>query len=151
MTLTRSMRASASVLALAAIASFATSASAHKTYYPYKVGATPIDPNRTPAHVGPYRPPFVAPSSAKSGTWKDVANLPFTASPWNLILLTDGAVMVQDFCTNPNQWYKLTPDKKGKYEDGKWTKTATMPSGYAPLFMASQVLTDGRMIVNGGE
>jgi hypothetical protein len=151
MTLTRSMRASASVLALAAIASFATSASAHKIHYPYKVGATPIDPNRPLVHVGPYRPPFVAPSSAKSGTWKDVGSLPFTASPWNLVLLTDGTVLVQDFCTSPNQWYKLTPDTKGKYEDGKWTKTATMPSGYVPLFMASQVLTDGRMIVNGGE
>jgi len=143
------MRASASVLALAAIASFATSASAHQIHYPYKVGATPIDPNRPLHHVGPYRPPFVAPSSATSGTWADVGSLPFTAGPWGSMQLTDGTVIVNDYCTS--QWYKLTPDKKGKYEDGKWSKIAAMPSGYQPLFFAQQVLPDGRVIINGGE
>jgi hypothetical protein len=67
------------------------------------------------------------------------------------MLMTDGTVLVMDFCTTPAQWYKLTPDKKGKYEDGKWSKIATMPSGYSPLFFAQQVLADGRVIINGGE
>jgi hypothetical protein len=145
------MAASASVLALAAVASLATSASAGQIYYPYKAAAKPINPNRPLVHVGPYQQPFVAPSSAKSGTWADVGSLPFKDGPWNSLLLTDGTVIIQDFCTVPNQWYKLTPDSKGKYEDGTWSKIATLPSGYSPLFSASQVLTDGRVIVNGGE
>jgi len=46
----------------------------------------------------------------------------------------------------------LTPDKKGKYETGSWSKdSAAMPSGYAPYAFASQILPDGRLIVNGGE
>src|SRR5437016_5537574 len=62
---------------------------------------------------------------------------------------TDGTVLVLDYCTSPGQWWKLTPNKKGKYENGKWTKIAVMT--YSPLFFASQTLPDGRMIVNGGE
>jgi hypothetical protein len=62
---------------------------------------------------------------------------------------TDGTVVVLDYCTSPGQWWKLTPNKKGKYEKGKWSKIA--PMAYSPLFFASQTLPDGRMIVNGGE
>lgn len=67
------------------------------------------------------------------------------------MLLTDGTVIMLDYCTSPAQWYRLAPDKKGKYETGSWSAIAAMPSGYSPMFFAQQVLTDGRVIINGGE
>ena len=48
-------------------------------------------------------------------------------------------------------WYKLTPNSKGSYIDGTWSQIASMPSGYSPLYFASAILPDGRMIVEGGE
>jgi hypothetical protein len=83
-----------------------------------------------------------------SSPWQTLRNPPPThvGSPH---LLTDGTVIVQQTCTG--KWYKLTPDIKGSYVDGTWTAIASMPSGYAPLYYASQVLNDGRFIVNGGE
>jgi hypothetical protein len=141
-----------SVLAVAAVAALATGASAKQIHYPYHAGATPLDANRPMIHVGPYQAPYLAPKKAKSGTWTDVSTkLPFTQGPWGEMLLTDGSVIILDYCTSPAQWYKLTPDKKGQYTDGTWSKIAAMPSGYSPLFSAQQVLTDGRVIINGGE
>jgi hypothetical protein len=67
------------------------------------------------------------------------------------VQLTDGTVLIEDFCTSPQAWYKLTPDSKGDYVDGTWSAIATMPSGYVPFGFSSQVLPDGRLIVNGGE
>ena len=133
------------------MASLATGASAHQILYPYTFGTTPRDPN-TPLHrVGPYAPPYKAPRSASSGTWTDVGNLPSftTYGPWEPQLLTDGTVLVFDAGTN--QPYKLAPDSKGKYTDGTWTTLAKMPSNDCPLYFAAQVLTDGRVIENGGE
>ncbi|MGE5323309.1 MAG: hypothetical protein ACM3SW_10625, partial [Actinomycetota bacterium] len=46
---------------------------------------------------------------------------------------------------------KLTPDTTGSYLSGTWTQLASMPSGYAPLWYASAVLPDGRVLVEGGE
>jgi hypothetical protein len=142
----------ASVLAIAAVASLSAGASAHTYYYPYKRGTTVrLDPNHL-GHVGPYEPAFKASKTSKSGKWTDTkAKLPFANGPWQPEQLTDGTVLVEDYCTSPTQWYKLTPDKTGSYVNGSWSKIATMPAGYSPLFFASQVLTDGRMIVNGGE
>jgi len=142
-----------SVLALAALGSFAAGASAHPIYYPYKAGTTPISPNRPLHHVGPYEAPYVDKNpKTQSGTWADVSGtLPFADGPWGPMQMTDGTVLVQDYCTSPSQWYKLTPDSKGNYSDGTWSAIATLPSGYSPLFSAQQVLTDGRVIINGGE
>lgn len=150
---TRYLAAGASILAIAALTSLSVSASAHTYYFPYKKGSTfRLDPNKPLVHVGPYQAPYVAPKSAKSGTWTDVkAALPFANGPWNPRQLTDGTVIIEDYCTSPTQWYKLTPDKTGSYVNGTWSKIATMPSNYSPLFFASEVLTDGRFIVNGGE
>lgn len=138
-------------VSLLAIAAMTTGASAHQILYPYKFGTTPRDPN-TPLHrVGPYQPPYVAPKSAKSGKWTDVQNLPSftTYGPWEPQLLTDGRVLV--FSAGTNQAYTLTPDSKGKYTDGTWTTLSLMPSNDCPLYFAAQVLTDGRVIENGGE
>ncbi len=146
------LTAGVSVLAFAAIGLLATGAAANPIYYPYRLGATPIDPNRPLHHVGPYLPPYVDKNpKTKSGTWTDVSGkLPFTGDgPWVAEQLTDGTALVQNGMSG--QWYKLTPDSKGQYTDGTWSAIATMPSGYAPLFMATQVLSDGRVIVNGGE
>ena len=141
----------ASLVAIAAMASLTTGASAHQILYPHRFGTPIPDPNRPIVHVGPYEAPYVAPAAAKSGTWKDVANLPaFTQyGPWEPQLLTDGSVLV--LAAGTQQWYKLTPNRKGKYTHGKWTAIAPMPSGDCPLYFAAQILTDGRMIVSGGE
>ncbi|HLY05770.1 MAG TPA: hypothetical protein VKR31_08490 [Rhizomicrobium sp.] len=144
--------AGASLVAIAAMASLATDASAHQFLYPYKFGTTPRDPNTPIVHVGPAeRHPYVAPKSARSGTWTDVGNLPSftTYGPWEPQLLTDGRVLVFDAGTN--QPYSLTPDSKGQYNDGTWTALAKMPSNDCPLYFAAQILPDGRLIENGGE
>jgi hypothetical protein len=59
--------------------------------------------------------------------------------------------MVKDLSTFGNGWWKLTPDQTGSYVLGTWTQLAPMPNGYAPLYFASAVLPDGRVIVEGGE
>jgi hypothetical protein len=64
-------------------------------------------------------------------------------------LLTDGTVMVQS--DNENTWYKLTPDNTGSYINGTWSQLASLPSGYQPLYFASAVLADGRLVITGGE
>ncbi|HLY02767.1 MAG TPA: hypothetical protein VKR56_09790 [Candidatus Cybelea sp.] len=87
---------------------------------------------------------------AKSGGWQELSNLnTWTNGPATALLMTDGTVLVQDYCTP--DWYRLTPDSTGNYQDGKWTEVATMPSSYGPLYFASAVLPDGKLIVNGGE
>ncbi|HEX4080783.1 MAG TPA: hypothetical protein VHX61_18130 [Rhizomicrobium sp.] len=143
----------ASVLALAAVAAVGTGASAHQIYYPYRPGAVHTAPTAELRHIGAYEKPYVAPKKSKTGTWADLSGaLPFANGPWNPKQMTDGTILVLDYCTASGQWYKLTPDKKGQYSDGTWSKIATMPSGYSPLFFASQVLPDtGNFIVNGGE
>jgi hypothetical protein len=86
--------------------------------------------------------------AARAQTWTPAVNtIPIAAAAMEL--LTDGTVMVQAY--DAPQWYKLTPDKTGSYVNGTWTKMASMPSGYSPLYDASAVLPDGRLIVNGGE
>jgi len=64
-------------------------------------------------------------------------------------LLTDGTVMFQGNSTS--DWVKLTPDQSGSYVKGTWSKLASLPSGYAPLYFASAVLADGRLVIEGGE
>jgi hypothetical protein len=54
--------------------------------------------------------------------------------------LTDGRVLGQSF--NEQHWYILTPDNKGSYVNGTWTRAADLPSGYAPYAFSSAVLPD---------
>lgn len=63
--------------------------------------------------------------------------------------LTDGTILAQGY--NGNDFWLLTPDKSGSYVNGTWTQVASLPSGYDPDADASQVLADGRVIVEGGE
>lgn len=68
------------------------------------------------------------------------------------ILLTDGTVMIQgmDNGYGTRFWYRLAPDQYGNYADGT-TAMTSMPASYAPLFYASAVLPDGRLLIEGGE
>jgi hypothetical protein len=63
--------------------------------------------------------------------------------------LTDGRVLAQSF--SDQVWYVLTPDNTGSYVNGKWTKVAGLASNYSPDAFASQVLGDGRVLIEGGE
>src|SRR6266481_1844572 len=72
------------------------------------------------------------------------------------LLLTDGTVIAheendQSGNVATNKWYKLTPDSNGSYINGTWSQIASMASNYGPLFFASSVLPDGRVVVEGGE
>jgi hypothetical protein len=85
---------------------------------------------------------------APASPWQLLSNpLGFNAS--NPLLLTDGTVIVHRTCTP--DWWRLTPDINGSYVNGTWSQIASLPSGYAPRFFGSAVLSDGRVIVEGGE
>lgn len=92
------------------------------------------------------RPTRPAPSKPP---WQAVRRSTPADSLDNPLLLTDGTVLVHQACSR--NWYKLTPDATGSYVNGTWSKIAPLPSGYAPEYFASQVLGDGRVVVNGGE
>jgi hypothetical protein len=94
----------------------------------------------------------VAVTLAGAQSWQPLTHQPnFTAG--TALLLTDGTIMVHR--ENPNsgfsEWYKLTPDINGSYVNGTWSQMASLASSYGPLFFASAVLPDGRLIVEGGE
>lgn len=83
-----------------------------------------------------------------AGTWTPLKNqLSLFDGIGNPVLLTDGSVLVQD--AGYNDWYRLTPDKNGSYINGTWTQIANAP--YNPLYHSTQVLPDGRMVIEGGE
>jgi len=133
--------AGVSVLAVITAGLMSTSALAHRA----------VDPlPRQNANAGTHVSPFVAPPKVKSGTWAPLAaGFPGTSFPDTAQVMTDGTVLMHDGCTS--DWYKLTPNKKGSYAKGKWTKVASMASNYKPLYFSSQVLQDGRLIAEGGE
>jgi hypothetical protein len=85
------------------------------------------------------------------GSWSAVTTAP--AGVCNPLLLTDGTVMAHS-CNAP-QWYRLIPDINGNYADGTWLQLASLPviggTQYEPLYHASAVLPDGRVIIMGGE
>ena len=87
------------------------------------------------------------------GTWTSVTNkAPGGASISTMLLLTDGTI----FCSDEGpaeggspRWLKLSPDNKGSYINGTWSKLADGPT--SPLYFASAVLNNGRVFVAGGE
>lgn len=93
---------------------------------------------------------FAALASAQS--WTQVTNQPGVGIGTTL-LLTDGTVMAQQVTSNlgTGQWWRLTPDNTGNYQNGTWSQLASMPAGYMPTYYASAVLPDGRVVVEGGE
>jgi hypothetical protein len=79
--------------------------------------------------------------------WAKVSGAPNAST---CLLLTDGSVMCQAG-EESHDWNRLTPDSNGHYETGTWTPLPSFPSIYGPLYYASAVLADGRVIVIGGE
>ncbi len=81
-----------------------------------------------------------------AGIWSTLANFP-PATVDTTFLLTDGTVLAQGVSTN--KWYRLTPNATGSYQNGTWATMANSVNG--PLYYASGILRDGRLIVAGGE
>ena len=102
-------------------------------------------------HYGPWLAPYRNAPPTTSGTWTRLTGTSqFPGhSPDTALLMTDGTVMMHDACTP--YWYRLTPDVTGSYVRGSWYQVQRMDIGYGPLYFASQVLLDGRLIVEGGE
>jgi uncharacterized repeat protein (TIGR01451 family) len=103
-------------------------------------------------------------SSIASAQWTPLANAFPSGFASTCVLLTDGTVMCQEY--NTNRWHRLKPDINGSYQNGSWDvpgfTVAPMPNGndptigcvncpYTPLYFASAVLPDGRVVVIGGE
>jgi hypothetical protein len=88
------------------------------------------------------------PGIAGAQKWQSLKHPP-TFQTDTAVLLTDGRAMVHEY-NSPN-WWALTPDNTGSYVNGTWKQLGSMPSDYAPLYFASNVLTDGRVLVEGGE
>jgi hypothetical protein len=84
--------------------------------------------------------------------WTALANQP-PFSPGSMLLQSNGTVLVHNEPSSggTTAWYQLTPNSKGSYIDGTWTQIASMPAGYDPLYFASAILPDGKVIVEGGE
>ncbi len=130
--------------ALTAIATALLSTSAlamhHQTPAPKNPGFWRYDPSK---------PAYHAPKGIQSGTWSGLTNT-FPGTGDTALLLTDGTVMMHDLCTV--NWYRLTPDNTGSYQNGTWSKMGAMPSGYSPLYFGSQVMPDNKHVtVEGGE
>ncbi len=90
---------------------------------------------------------IAAPSAFQVGNWTALTNLA-PASISTMMLLSDGTVMAQSGGTS-RAWYRLTPDASGSYVNGTWSTLA--PMGLERLYFTSDVLTDGRVFVVGGE
>jgi hypothetical protein len=120
--------------------------------FPRHAGAqrlTPLPP-RDPSRAQP-----LSISNGSSSPWTPLKHQPTfldtvnCAGAANPLLLTDGTVIVQS--GGCQEWWRLTPDDKGSYENGTWSQLASLPSNYSPLYHSSAVLPDGRVIIMGGE
>jgi len=149
------------VAALAGLVMATTPASAHGL----GTAVTAQASAQTPVSVVP-RPPIGRPKASglapfrgaadTASPWTPLKNPPPFGTPGTMLLESDGTVLVHDEPDNnttggTNAWYKLTPDSTGSYVDGTWSQIASMPAAYSPLYFASAILPDGRMIVEGGE
>lgn len=124
--------------------------------------ATPLTssglPGRPPLEPKPPLRPHAetqSPRSPASPTtaWVPLADQP-PFSPGTMLLESNGSVLVQAYSTTgggSGTWYELSPNAQGSYVDGTWSKIASMPAGYAPLYSASAILPSGQMIIEGGE
>jgi hypothetical protein len=138
----------------------APQASAHRSSAA-RIAATPaaapghpvLTPFQHPAPSG--LKPYLGPAGTPS-PWTPLVNAPPFLTPGTMLLESDGTVLVHDepddnHTGGTTLWWKLTPDSQGSYVDGTWSRIASMPRGYSPLYFASAILPDGRMIVEGGE
>lgn len=131
----------------------AAAAGAHTAVVRGGSSAAAMRPILTP--LGRAKSAVSAPFMAKAGTkspWQALKNAP-PFSPGSMLLASDGTVLVhaEPPAGGTADWYKLTPDSKGSYVDGTWSKLPSMPGGYDPLYFSSAILPNGQMIVEGGE
>jgi hypothetical protein len=90
---------------------------------------------------------ILLPGSGFSATWTQLTNpAPFDVQI--MVQMTDGTILVQSY-DDAQSWAKLTPDATGSYINGTWTvlAKALLPQ----LYFASQILSDGRFWMAGGE
>jgi hypothetical protein len=147
--------AALAVLGVASTASAAT----HRPGVALTAQASPRTPVPSGPPLGRAKPSGSTPYFGPAGTaspWTPLKNPPPFGTPGTMLLESNGTVLVHDEPDNnttggTTAWYKLTPDSKGSYIDGTWSRIASMPTGYRPLYFASAILPDGRMIVEGGE
>jgi len=107
---------------------------------------------RTPAHPPPRRHKITGAdiARARAAGWQPLSSVPsFPNGPQTEVMLTDGTVAVWDYCSST--MYRLAPDQNGSYVNGTWSSMPSLPNGYAPLYFASVILPDGKLIINGGE
>ena len=86
-----------------------------------------------------------APFSAGAQTLTQLAHQPPTGAIVTM-QMTDGTVIAQG--GNENDWWQLTPDNTGSYQNGTWKQVASLPGGYEPYAMAEAVLADGRLVIS---
>jgi hypothetical protein len=103
-------------------------------------------------HAQPARLPARQRGDDETSPWVELANPP-AFDPGTMLLASDGTVL---FHNEPetggtSEWFRLTPNAEGSYADGTWSKIASMPAKYDPLYFASAILPNGQMIVEGGE
>jgi len=85
----------------------------------------------------------------RAQSWTPVTNVFPGGAADTALLLTDGTVLVHQTCGA--NWYKLTPSNTGSYIAGTWSSGGAMQSTHNPLYFASAVLADGRVVAIGGE
>ncbi|HEY3638230.1 MAG TPA: hypothetical protein VGK90_08745 [Rhizomicrobium sp.] len=90
----------------------------------------------------------VLPSIAPAQSVQQLKNQPPDGAQLTF-LLTDGTVLAQGY--NNNDFWVLTPDNTGSYVNGTWKQVGSLQAGYSPSASASQVLADGRVLMEGGE
>ena len=90
-------------------------------------------------------------SSAQTGTWTAVSNLPINPNNGVCLLMTDGTVICKNSAGpgNGTGWDRLTPDIHGSYINGTWDTIKSMFEDR--LFFSSQILPSGKVYVAGGE
>jgi Kelch motif len=104
----------------------------------------PIPSRRGFHHTGTF-----APGNGSASAWQPLTNQAPSGPNGIQIMIqsTDGSILVQSY--DGQTWMKLTPDAKGSYINGTWTTVA--PEPVARLYYASQIMTDGKLFVAGGE
>jgi hypothetical protein len=115
---------------------------------PAYLSATKKNWSQGSSAIAPAPLPDAAPPPL-GGTWTSgnrPSGNPILSNP---LLLTDGTVISHVSCSGT--WWRLTPDSSGSYVNGTWSAIASLPSGYTPRFFGSAVLTDGKVVVEGGE
>ncbi|HLJ55625.1 MAG TPA: hypothetical protein VKT77_11350, partial [Chthonomonadaceae bacterium] len=84
------------------------------------------------------------PAAWAQNPWARLKNAPPVTVDTSIVL-TDGTVMCHS--GDSSTWVRLTPDSTGSYINGTWSAMPNLPAGYGPLYYASAVLPDGRMLM----